>query len=134
MDQQDLAKLFKYKPNPRRSGHKEPYHILKEDIYEMARRRKMRLDELMLAVYLRGKAKRYGNPFKLSNGTITHELAQSEWIIRKVRARLQTKGLIKYNVGTGKLWTEYHMLDTVMLPNKVMHSLSTRVRKTTPQG
>ena len=104
------------KHNRRRTGHKDPYQVLKEDIYEITKRRELKMDEFGLAVYLRGKAKRYGNPFKLKNNTITGELNQSEWIIRKIRARLQIKGLIKYNIGIGKAWTEYTMLDSLMLP------------------
>ena len=116
LSKKDIARLLPLAAlNPNRNGEKHPYHVIKEDIYEMGRRRKMKLDELMFAVYLRGKGCRFGNPFKLSNATLVQELGQSEWIIRKLRATLQLKGIIKYNEGTGKRWTEYSMLDTVMI-------------------
>ena len=81
------------------------------------------MDEFGLAVYLRGKARRFGNPFRLSNKTIYYELASTREIVDKVKSRLQIKGIIKYNAGIGKTWTEYTMLDSVMIP-KVIHRQS----------
>ena len=101
--------------NSKRTGNKEPYQVIKENIYEMARLRKMRLDELMFAVYLRGKSCRYGNPFKLNNSAIYYELATTREIVDKIKARLQLKGVIKYAAGTGKAWTEYTMIDSVLI-------------------
>ena len=88
------------------------YQNIQEDIYEICRRRKLKLDELALAIYLRGKSLRFGNPFYLTHRTIYKELNTSRKIIDKIKDRLQLKGVIKYNPGVGRLYTEYHILDT----------------------
>ena len=115
MSTKHASRLLKYKDNPIRSGSRNPYQVIKEDIYGMARRRQMKLDELMFAVYLRGKSCRYGNPFRLANTTIYNDLATTRKITDKLKARLQLKGVIKYNSGLGTKWTEYTMLDSVMV-------------------
>ena len=100
--------------SPKQTGSKKPYQVIKEDIFEMIGRRKLNMGDFGMCIYLRGKARRYGNPFKLSNTTMMKELHQSEYQLRKLRQRLQVKGLIKYDTGTGKGWTTYTMLDSVM--------------------
>ena len=126
----DLLRTTLIHTNPKRSGHKAPYQVIKEDIYEMARRRNMSLEELMLSIYLRGKSCRYGNPFKLTNTTIYHELNTTKRIITPLKKSLQTKGILKYNKGDGKgHWTEYIMLDSVMIHSR---DKSKEVRKCTP--
>ena len=101
--------------NINRTGHKEKYQVLREGFYEIINRRKLSLAESFLAIYLRGKSCHYGNPFKLPNSTIYHELATTREIIDKVKASLQIKGVIKYSAGKGIIWTEYTMLDSIMI-------------------
>ena len=94
----------------------QSYQVIKEDIYEICKRRKLKLDELALSIYLRGKALRFGNPFYLTNKTICSELNITLKILRKVKSRLQTKGIIEYDNGQGnRHWTKYVMLDTVIM-------------------
>ncbi len=102
--------------NPKKTGHKDPYQVLKLSIYEITRRRKMKLGDMMIAVYLRGRSCQYGNPFKLSNKIICYDLNISEKTLRRIRLRLQTKGVISFDAGIGKNYTRYEMLDTVMIP------------------
>ena len=74
--------------NTLRNGERNPYQVIKEDIYEMVRRRDMGFDEFGLAIYLRGKACRYGNPFKLTNHTIYDELGTTRRIVTPLKAKL----------------------------------------------
>ena len=90
----------------------ERYQKLKEGIYEICKRRKLKLDELAFSIYLRGKSQHYGNPFYLTNKTIYMELNTTREIIDKIKARLQLKGVIKYDAGIGRNYTTYYMLDT----------------------
>ncbi len=117
-----------------RSGSKEPYQVLREDFYELIRRRKLGLDECALAIYLRGKACQYSNPFRLANKTIYHELGTTRRIIDPLKHKLQIKGVIKYNsgLGTGN-WTIYTMLDSVMV-HKRDKKLSTGYPQRVPNG
>lgn len=113
---QDNRYLLGYIDNPKKSGHKNPYQVIKEDLYEMVRRRKMTLQELALAIYLRGKSCRFGNPFKLNNSTIYKELATTKRIVTPLKEKLQLKGVIKFNSGNGTgNWTEYTMIDSMMV-------------------
>ena len=105
--------------NARRTGSKEPYHVLKEDFYDMVKRRQLKISEVGFSIYLKGKAKRFGNPFKLADKTIYEELGTTRKVISKLKARLQLKGIIKYNAGIGKVWTEYTLLDSIMLPSVI---------------
>lgn len=79
-----------------------PYQKVYEDIYEIARRRDLKLAELALAIYLRGKYCRFGNSFYQSDEFTCHELNITPKVLTKVRARLQIKGLIKFNSGNGR--------------------------------
>ncbi len=117
MNEKDIKKLFNVSHrNPLRSGEKSPYQVLKEDFYEMIRQREMTFAEFGLAIYLRGKACRFGNPFFLSNETIFNELRTTKRIFLPLRKKLRIKGVIKYNVGCGigKI-TQYSMMDSVMI-------------------
>jgi hypothetical protein len=101
------------------------YQKLHEDIYDMMKRRKMGWCELGFAIYLRGKALRFGNPFFVSNNGIILETGTSEFILRRLRDLLQVKGVIKYDIGNGKRHpTTYYMLDSVMIPQRVKDSKS----------
>jgi len=96
------------------------YQKLPEDFYEIIRRRKLTLSEAFFAVYFRGKSCRFGSPFYLNNKSICKELGISEKVLRKYRALLQQKGVIKFDGGKGKGHpTNYIMLDTVMLSQRV---------------
>jgi hypothetical protein len=85
-------------------------------LYRMIKRRKMKLDETMLATYLRGKFVRFNkNPFELADKVIKDELNISRDTLRRIRENLQIKGLIEYEPGDGhKRKTLYFMLDTYM--------------------
>lgn len=112
----DLSKLINTRRNPNRSGEKNPYQVIREDFYEIMRRRELSLKELGFAIYLRGKACRYTNPFKLADKTIFTELGTTRRIVDPIRRSLQLKGVIKYNSGLGTgHWTEYTMIDSVMI-------------------
>lgn len=112
----NLHTLLNTRRNPLRSGEKHPYQVLKEDFYEMVRHREMGFDELGLAIYLRGKACRFGNPFRLANQIIYEELKTTKRIFLPLRRKLKLKGIIKYNSGDGKgHWTQYTMIDSVMV-------------------
>ena len=76
----------------------------------------MKLADMMLAVYLRGRSCQFGNPFKLSNKVICYDLNISEQVLRRIRKRLQVKGVISFDAGEGKAFTTYQMLDTLMIP------------------
>ncbi|MBM4240589.1 MAG: hypothetical protein FJ150_02790 [Euryarchaeota archaeon] len=97
------------------------YQFLKnEDFYEIIRRRKLKLDEVGFAIYLRGKYCYKGkNPFPLSDNYIQEELGVSLKVLSKLKKRLQLKGVIKYDTfhGRGKA-TFYTMLDTIMTPSR----------------
>ncbi len=96
-----------------RQGKIRPYHNLKEDWYDICKDRQLKLDEIAVAVYLRGKSCRYGNPFRLANKTIYKQLHSTRRIIDKVKYRLKMKGVLKFKAGVGKDWTEYTMLDSI---------------------
>ena len=91
------------------------YQLIKEDIYEIIKLRKIKLDAFALIIYLRGKALQYGNPFYLSNKTICKELNITERIFNKIKKSLQEKGLLKYTQGNGfSHWTQYTLLDSII--------------------
>ena len=95
------------------------YQKLPEDFYEIIRRRKLKADEALFAIYLRGKYCRFGNPFYSTDKVICYELNFSYKVLSKIRKRLQIKGVIKYDSfhGRGRA-TIYTMLDTYMTPVK----------------
>lgn len=96
------------------------YQKLYEDIYDMMKRRKIGWCELGFAIYLRGKALRFGNPFFMSNSDVCIETGTTDKIIRPLRNSLQVKGIIKFDLGNGKRHpTTYYMLDSVMTPQRV---------------
>jgi len=92
------------------------YHRLPEDFYEIIKCREMKLDEVAFAVYLRGKSCRFGNPFTCYDDFILKELNTTYKIISKIRKRLQTKGVIKFNSCGRHKPVLYTMLDTYMVP------------------
>lgn len=113
------------------------YQVLKESFYEVCRRRKLKLDEIALAVYLRGKYCFFRTPvFYLPDKQIYEELNTTRRVLDKVRKRLQVKGLIKYNPGDGRgNTTNYTMIDSVMAPyldKKVYRMVNKGVPKRTP--
>jgi len=113
------------------------YQVLKENFYEVCRRRELKLDEVALAIYLRGKYCFFRAPvFYLSDKQIYEELNTSRRVLDKVRKRLQIKGLIKYNPGDGRgNTTSYTMIDSVMAPyldKKVYQTVNKGVPKRTP--
>ena len=96
------------------------YQKLYEDIFEMMKRRKLNWCELGLAVYLRGKAYRFGNPFFISNAEIIKETGTTEKVLRPLRSLLQTKGILNFDIGNGKRHpTTYYILESVMIPQRV---------------
>lgn len=95
-------------------------YLRNEDFYEIIRRRRLKLDEVGLAIYLRGKYCYKGiNPFPLSNPYICNELGITKKVLTKLRRKLQLKGVIKFDSyeGRGHI-TLYTMLDTIMMPDR----------------
>lgn len=91
------------------------YQKVYEDLYEITRRRKLKLEELALAIYLRGKYCRFGNHFYQSDTATCYELNITPKILRKVRSELQIKGLIKFDAGQGRgKATVYTVLDQLI--------------------
>jgi hypothetical protein len=100
----------------------------------MLQRRNMKLDELALAIYLRGKSGRFGNPYPQADKYTCKELNISKKILRKLRRKLQEKGVIKYDtsLGRGKA-TVYTMLDTIMAEpalNREIKGAQSRIKGT----
>lgn len=111
------------------------YQVLKEGFYDVCRRRKLKLDEVALAIYLRGKYCFFRTPvFYLPDKQIYKELNTTRRVLDKVRKRLQVKGLIKYDPGDGRgNTTGYTMIDSVMAPylDKKVYQM---VKKGAPNG
>ena len=116
MDSSLIRKAVQGSSRNIKAGNVNGYQVLKEDFYVTCKKVNLRLDDIALAVYLRGKSCRFGNPFRLNNSTICKELNTTERILRRIRKRLQDKSLIRFNQGDGKIYTEYTMLDIVMVP------------------
>lgn len=110
------------------------YQRLPEDFYEIIRRRKLRVDQVGFAIYLRGKSCRFGNPFKLSNSIICYELNITEKVLRRLRDTLQTKGILKYDSGIGKKYTIYSMIDSLMIQSRGTQTGTSEVSKRAPLG
>ena len=89
-------------------------------LYSMAKDRNLKLDEMMLSVYLRGKFLRFNmNPFYLKDSIVIDELNISRNTLRRIRNILKTKALIKFTPGLGvKNHTTYTMLDTYMATSR----------------
>jgi hypothetical protein len=91
---------------------------------DMVRRRKLSWAEIGFAIYIRAKSKRFGNPFYLTDDSITQETGLSAKTFRKLRERLQVKGVISYDSfhGRGKS-TIYTCVDNFMISTeKPTHS------------
>jgi len=69
-----------------------------QNIYDMKKRRELSMAEFALAIYLRGKAQRLGNPFYQSDENTCNEISESKKVLRRLRKLLQIKGLIKFDV------------------------------------
>ena len=101
--------------------YKRPYQTLYEDLYEITRRRELKLDELALFIYLRSKYCHFGkrNPFYHSDTRTCYELSITPKVLSKVRKRVQLKGLIKFDSGCGRgKATLYYILDQLHAPEK----------------
>ena len=108
--------------NDRVAPYKRPYQTIYEDLYEITRRRDLKLDELALFIYLRSKYCHFGkrNPFYHSDARTCFELNITPKVLSKVRKRVQLKGLIKFDSGCGRgRATLYCILDQLHATERV---------------
>ena len=119
--------------NDRIAQYRRPYQTIYEDLYEITRRRDLKLEELALFIYLRSKYCHFGkrNPFYHSDARTCFELNITPKTLSKVRKRVQLKGLIKFDSGCGRgKATLYCILDQL----HAMEKVSQLVKKVSQTG
>lgn len=110
------------------------YQRLENNFFDIMKRRGLDAAEAFFVIYFRGKALRYGTPFKLSNKKIQEETGLSEYTIRLYRIKLQIKGIFKFDVGSGHQWTEYTIIDNSLLISRGKVNSTPGVKSTQPLG
>ncbi len=95
------------------------YQYLNNDFWDLIATRKIYRIPQLLYIYLRGRYCKYGPEFSWADVEAIRLLGVSRSTLMRAKKYLRERGLIVYKSGVGKKWTDYKMLNSVLLPDLI---------------